>query len=83
VRLGNGVTEKDLLVHDERGSLGYLALLAEMKPPELPMPIGVFRRTTEPTFDTGVRAQIEQVTAQRGPGDLRAALRAGHTWDVE
>ncbi|MCZ6652522.1 MAG: 2-oxoacid:ferredoxin oxidoreductase subunit beta, partial [Planctomycetota bacterium] len=30
VELGNGVTEKDLLVHDEQGPIGYLAMLAEL-----------------------------------------------------
>jgi 2-oxoglutarate ferredoxin oxidoreductase subunit beta len=83
VKLGNGVTEKDLLVHDEKGSLGYLAMLAEMAPPDLPVPIGVFRRIEQPTFETSVRAQIDRITAEKGPGDLRSVLRSGNTWDVE
>ena len=33
VELGDDVDEGDLVVHDERGTLGYLMTLAEMKPP--------------------------------------------------
>ena len=83
VELGNGVTEKDILVHDERGPIGYLAMLAELAPPHFPLPIGVIRREQAPTFDESVRAQIDQVTADRGIGDLQEALKAGQTWTVE
>jgi len=83
VGLGNGVTEKDLLVHDEQGSLGYLAMLAEMAPPDLPVPIGVFRRIARPAFESSVRTQIEEITAEKGPGDLRSLLYSGNTWEVE
>jgi 2-oxoglutarate ferredoxin oxidoreductase subunit beta len=83
VRLGNGVTEADLLVHDERGSTSHAMLLAEMAPPEFPMPLGVLRAVDEPTFETGVREQIARVTAEKGAGDLRRALHSGHTWRVD
>ena len=83
VELGNGVTEKDILVHDERGPIGYLAMLAELAPPHFPLPIGVIRREQAPTFDESVRAQIDQVTADQGIGDLKEALHAGQTWTVE
>jgi hypothetical protein len=44
VTLGDGVTEKDLLVHDAKNpDPGYSFLLANMELPELPVPIGVFR----------------------------------------
>ncbi len=82
VRLGDGVSEKDLVVHDEGGSLGYLAMLAEMAPPRLPVPIGVLRRVELPTFEDGVHAQIAGVIGDKGPGNLAKALRAGQTWDV-
>ncbi len=82
VKLGNGVTESDLVVHDEKGPMGYLAMLAEMQPPEFPVPIGVLRRVDEPTLDAGMREQIQQISAQKGPGDLEQALHSGGTWTV-
>jgi 2-oxoglutarate ferredoxin oxidoreductase subunit beta len=82
VQLGHGVTEKDLMVHDEQGSMGYQATLATLQPPRFPVPIGVFRRVSVPTFDAEVRAQVARVTAEKGRGDLRAVLHGGGTWNV-
>ncbi len=61
---------------------GYAAMLADMSRPHFPLPVGVIRRVTAPVFDVGVREQVEQVKAERGPGDLAAALASGHTWTV-
>ena len=81
--LGNGKTEKDLLVHDEQGSLGYLMMLTGLMPPNFPMPVGVFRREQRTVFDQTVHEQIATVTENRGAGKLEQALRAGNTWTVE
>ena len=83
VELGNGVTEKDLLVHDEQGPTGYLAMLAELAPPNFPLPIGVIRRVERPTFDASVRSQIAEITKDQGAGDLEQLLHSGQTWTVE
>ena len=83
VELGNGVGEDDLLVHDEASSLAYMMMLAEMKPPAFPMPVGVIRRVDAPTVDRGIHDQIEQVTAQRGAGDLHDVIYSGNIWKVD
>jgi 2-oxoglutarate ferredoxin oxidoreductase subunit beta len=83
VQLGDGATESDLLVHDEQGPLGYLAMLAELEPPEFPVPVGVFRRVAAPTFDGAMRSQVEEITRKKGKGELARALRSGHTWTIE
>jgi 2-oxoglutarate/2-oxoacid ferredoxin oxidoreductase subunit beta len=83
VTLGNGVTEKDLLVHDERGPIAYATMLAELQPPHGPMPIGVIRRVAEPAFDAEMHRQIQDVTTARGTGDLTRAIRAGNIWEVK
>ena len=81
VQLGNGVSEADLLVHDETdGALAYL--LSRMAWPEFPVPIGVFWRVDKPTLDTLADAQIEEAIAKKGAGDLRALLFNGDTWTV-
>jgi len=36
-----------------------------------------------PTYDDGVIAQMDEVTVQKGQGDLNALFRAGDTWEVE
>jgi 2-oxoglutarate ferredoxin oxidoreductase subunit beta len=83
VELGDEVSEKDLVVHDERGSLGYLMTLSEMKPPEFPMPIGVLRRIEAPTVDAGIHAQIDEVTQRKGPGELEKIIYSGNIWTVD
>ena len=40
----NGVTEADLVVHDEKAANGGLAFfLSQLENPEFPVPLGVFR----------------------------------------
>ena len=76
-QLGGEITEKDLLVHDEQGPVAYAAMLAELKLPEFPIPVGVIRRVQAPAFEVGIRDQVKQVTEQKGAGDLQQALYSG------
>jgi 2-oxoglutarate ferredoxin oxidoreductase subunit beta len=79
-----GVTEADLLVHDQHAEDPYLALiLSRMFWPEFPVPVGILRQVDRPTHSDLVDAQIETAIAKSGPGDLRQALMAGETWNVE
>jgi 2-oxoglutarate/2-oxoacid ferredoxin oxidoreductase subunit beta len=84
VQLGeNGVTEADLLVHDESAEDPYLALiLSRMWWPQFPVPVGVFRRVQRPTHDQLVTSQIESAVARQGVGDLGELLTSGETWVV-
>ncbi|MET1233079.1 MAG: 2-oxoacid:ferredoxin oxidoreductase subunit beta [Candidatus Limnocylindrales bacterium] len=83
VQLGGGVTEQDLLVHDEQADDPHLAfMLSRMWWPEYPVPVGVLRDVTRPTHDELMTGQIEAVVAQRGDGDLRQLLDSGETWTV-
>jgi len=83
VKLGNGIEESDLLVHDEQGSIAYLSLLAQLEAPDFPVPIGVFRRVERPVFDQDMRRQASEVREKKGEGDLAKALAAGNTWTIE
>jgi 2-oxoglutarate ferredoxin oxidoreductase subunit beta len=83
VSLGQGVTEADLLVHDETArepSLAYL--LSRMRQPDFPEPIGVFRAVERPQYDQRLNGQIEEAIAAQGPGDLDALFHSGDTWTV-
>jgi 2-oxoglutarate ferredoxin oxidoreductase subunit beta len=85
VTLGNGVTEKDLLVHDEQNpNPAYAFLLSQMELQDgFPTPIGVLRAIQAPRYEDLVASQIQTVTAKRGRGDLGALLLAGDTWTVK
>ncbi len=84
VRLGKGIAEDDLLIHDEKAAEPTLAyLLSRMRHPSFPEPMGVFRAISEPTYEDLVMDQITQATRDLGEGDLDALFNDGDTWTVE
>ncbi len=77
-------TEADLLVHDEQGANRALAcLLSEFELPEFPVPIGIFRAVTEPTYEQRNAELRELACASKGRGDLSGLLNSGDTWTIE
>jgi len=76
----NGVTEDDILVHDETNRT-LAALLAAMEPPNHPMAIGVLYSNQVDTYESQVYGQI--AAARNGGADLNDVIRRGHTWRVE
>ena len=66
VTLGeNGVTEKDLLVHDAHCEDSTLQLkLAMMEGPDFPVAVGVIRDVETETYDEAMTKQIEEVQAK-------------------
>jgi len=79
-----GVTEDDLLVHNEEREDPSLAfLLANMSYPQFPEPIGIFRRVERPSYETLIQEQIQEVQQKQGKGTLESLLYSGETWTVE
>lgn len=79
VELGvEGITEEDVLVHDETDRT-LATLLASLEPPAFPMAIGVLYQDPAPTFDAQVLAQVQPEAEGRGLSDL---LYGGRTWSV-
>jgi 2-oxoglutarate ferredoxin oxidoreductase subunit beta len=86
VALGNGTSEKDLLVHDEHNpNPVYAFALSRMDSmPGFPTPIGVLRALQGvPRYEDLIQQQIREVQARKGKGDLAKLLRAGDTWEVK
>ena len=80
----DGVTEADLLVHDEHAEEPYLAfMLSRMFWPEFPVPVGVLRSVDRPTHDALIEGQLTAAVAKSGEGDLARTLLGGETWTVE
>lgn len=83
VKLGDGASETDLLVHDEQAAEPSLAyLLSRMHHPEFPEPIGIFRDVERPVYDERLNAQLDQARQREGEGDLQALFASGDTWQV-
>ena len=72
------------MFHDEKAEEPALAfLLARMRHPEFPEPVGVFRDVNRPIYDERVVAQMEEAKSKYGEGDLNALFHSGDTWTVE
>ncbi len=84
VRLGNGISEKDLLVHDERSpNPTYAFMLSRLDGlPGFPTPMGVYRAVSAPRYEDQVHEQLQQAIAVQGPGDVERLIRSGDTWEV-
>ncbi len=82
VTLGEGgVTEADLLVHDETNR-NQAQMLAAMEPPAFPVALGVLYCNPGTSYEAEVRAQREAAKGSKSGGDLKALLHRGHTWTV-
>jgi len=80
VTLGEGATEKDLVVHDET-NLALAFMLANFEAP-MPAPVGVFYATSRPTFEAAMNAQLAEAKAKQGVGDIATLLKRGDVWTV-
>jgi 2-oxoglutarate ferredoxin oxidoreductase subunit beta len=79
VTLGNGISESDLLVHDERNRpLAYM--LAHL---ENPTPIGVFHAMARPAYEDAMARQVDAARQKQGDGDINDLFKRGETWVVE
>jgi 2-oxoglutarate ferredoxin oxidoreductase subunit beta len=74
----NGVTESDIIVHDETNqSLAWM--LTDL--PEV-VALGVLYREPGPVYNESIQKQRDLSKKRFGEPDLKALLRQGHTWTV-
>jgi len=79
----NGVTVDDLLVHDENAAEPNLSyIIGRMQYPEYPVPMGIFRSVSRPTYEDMLNNQVESAIAAKGPGNLEKLINSGETWVI-
>ncbi|MGE3181154.1 MAG: 2-oxoacid:ferredoxin oxidoreductase subunit beta [Phycisphaerae bacterium] len=84
VEVGNGVSPDDLLIHDEARSDPTLAfLLAQLRHPSFPEPMGVFRAVDAPRYNEQLITQIDRAREVLGEPSLEKLFNAGDTWEVK
>jgi 2-oxoglutarate ferredoxin oxidoreductase subunit beta len=72
-----------VVVHDERAVDSTLAfMLGNMRWPDYPEAIGVFRAVEKPTYDGMLLEQIKEAQGGKGPGNLRDLIYAGERWKI-
>jgi 2-oxoglutarate/2-oxoacid ferredoxin oxidoreductase subunit beta len=80
----DGVTEADLLVHDEKAEDGALAfLLAQLGGEDTPIALGVFRAIETATYQERNARQVADARRTKGHGDLAGLLHSGDTWVIK
>ena len=78
------VDEQELIVHNEsEDNPHYAYMLSRMEDPNMPLPFGVLRSVSRPTYDELLLDQVEQAVEQKGRGDLEQLFKSGDTWTVE
>ena len=82
VKLGSGISEEDLLIHDENDeSLAFL--LSRMTHPDFPEPMGVFYSIKDDCYEDLLNQQVHDAIVAKGGGTLEALFNAGDTYTVE
>ena len=77
----DGVTEDDILVHDETDRT-LAGMLVRLHGPDFPTVIGVIYCDPEPAYDIELAAQVAESKESRS-ADMNDLLLAGGTWTVE
>ncbi len=80
----NGVTEKDILVHDthtEDPSIAFM--LSQISLPDFPLPLGILRQVEAPVYEALLVDQIETVKNKKGVGELKSLFEGHSPWRVE
>jgi len=85
VKIGeNGVSEKDILVHDAtEPNPGIHYMLANMKYPEYPVALGIIRAVPGETYDKAIANQIAEIKKISRIKCVDDLLTSGSTWEVE
>lgn len=85
VKIGeNGITEKDILVHDQyECNPGIHRMLVKMKPPEMPVALGVIRSAKFATYDDLVEEQIKYAQENSKIKNVDDLLNSGEIYEIE
>ncbi|MCX6231307.1 MAG: 2-oxoacid:ferredoxin oxidoreductase subunit beta [Bacteroidetes bacterium] len=80
----NGITEDDILIHDQyQQDPGLHLMIAKMSPPHLPIALGVIRSAMYPTYDDMVEEQIKYAKETSKIRNMDDLLNSGDTWVIE
>jgi 2-oxoglutarate ferredoxin oxidoreductase subunit beta len=78
----DGLTESDILVHDQH-DYNLAQMLSSISYPEFPMPIGILFQEDAPVYEDQFNQQISDQRSTKGDGDMNKLLHSGDTWTVE
>jgi 2-oxoglutarate ferredoxin oxidoreductase subunit beta len=82
MELGIGDAGADGLVRYDESNAALAYLMCQLRQPEFPVPIGVFRAVEHESYDAAVHRQIAEARTARKPGTLDSLLRQGDVWEA-
>ena len=83
VSLGNGISEKDLIVHrEDLENDSYAYMISRMEFPRFPLVFGVLRSVERPAYTDMLNDQVRQAQERLGEGDLEVLYHSGDTWEI-
>ncbi|HEY5408486.1 MAG TPA: 2-oxoacid:ferredoxin oxidoreductase subunit beta [Ginsengibacter sp.] len=86
VEIGNGISENDLWIHDEKDFYKAQILTRLFDNPQLdghlPRPFGVFYQHERSCYEDVMSMQIEETISTKGKGDLDKLLKGRETWTI-
>jgi 2-oxoglutarate ferredoxin oxidoreductase subunit beta len=84
IDLNHNNSSAELSIFNENEATPYIAgILAKMTyDPELPTPVGVFRKVTSATYEDLLSDQIRSEVEQKGAGNLKDLFYTGDIWKV-
>jgi 2-oxoglutarate ferredoxin oxidoreductase subunit beta len=86
VDLNNGYSADDCWIHDEKDFYKAQILVRIFDDPakdaHLPRPFGVFYETDRPCYEDMMAAQIDDLIAKKGEGDLDKLIRGNEVWTI-
>ncbi len=84
VKIGeNGITEKDILVHDQYEPDPTLALmLVRLAPPKFPVALGVIRSVSSPVYEENMERLITEAKEKSKMKNIDDLLHSGNTWEI-
>jgi len=77
----NGVSETDILVHDETNH-SVATMLAGMKGADLPVALGILYCDPRDSYEDGVMNLVSKAIETSDSSSLNDLLRRGHTWTI-
>jgi 2-oxoglutarate ferredoxin oxidoreductase subunit beta len=84
VELGDGISEEDLLIHDEKRDDPAIAfMLSRLEEPAYPVPLGVLRAVDIPAYDELIHNQLARAKEKIGEGTLDSLLYTHDAWEVK
>ncbi len=80
----NGISEKDLMIHDAHCEDNLLHIkLASLQYPEYPVALGVIRAVKAPNYDSELVTQLEEVKALSKIKTFHDLVHSGDVWEVK